>query len=152
MSRSNQPPSDKLLFEAVELRIAGLKWEIVAEKLNRAFDTIRKWPMRYPDRWQAAIERAEQRLTIDSNAESVVVLRNMLRDDDIRMRWHAANGIGCSPSAPEAYAAIACTMLPTKLRSCGRRAVGEGAPSLHQTRTSLAASMSSTRNTSSARR
>jgi hypothetical protein len=90
MSRSNQPPTDKILLEAVELRMAGLKWEIVAEKLHRAFDTVRKWPMRYPDRWQAAIEQAEQRLTIDSNAESVLVLRNMLRAEDIKMRWHAA--------------------------------------------------------------
>jgi len=46
--------------------------------------------MRYPERWEAAIERAEKRLTVDSNAESVVVLRNMLRADDIKMRWHAA--------------------------------------------------------------
>ena len=30
------------------------------------------------------------------------------------------NGTACSPSRPEPYAAIACTMLPTKLRSCGR--------------------------------
>ena len=90
MSRFNHPPSDKLLLEAVELRIGGLRWEIVAEKLKRAFNTVRKWPMRYPERWEAAIERAEQRQTVDSNAESVVVLRNMLRADDIKMRWHAA--------------------------------------------------------------
>lgn len=87
---TNRPPSDKLLLEAVELRIGGFKWEVVAEKLKRSFETIRKWPMRYPDRWEAAIERAEKRLTVDSNAESVVVLRNMLRADDIKMRWHAA--------------------------------------------------------------
>lgn len=90
MSSFNSPPSDKLLLEAVELRIGGFKWEIVAEKLKRAFHTVRKWPMRYPERWEAAIERAEKRLTVDSNAESVVVLRNMLRADDIKMRWHAA--------------------------------------------------------------
>ena len=90
MSRFNQPPSDKLLLEAVELRIGGFRWEIVAERLKRAFNTVRKWPMRYPERWEKAIERAEQRLTVDSNAESVVVLRNMLRADDIKMRWHAA--------------------------------------------------------------
>jgi hypothetical protein len=90
MSRSNQPPSDKLLLEAVELRAAGFKWETVAEKLGRAVETVRKWPMRYPDRWQSLIERAEERLTIDSNAESVVVLRNMLRDADVKMRWQAA--------------------------------------------------------------
>ena len=90
MAHTNQPPSDKLLLEAVELRIGGYKWEAVAEKMHRAFGTIRKWPMRYPERWQAASERAEQRLAVDSNAESVVVLRNMLRTDDIKMRWQAA--------------------------------------------------------------
>jgi hypothetical protein len=90
MSHFNQPPSDKLLLEAVELRIGGFKWEIIAAKLKRSVVTVRHWPMRYPERWEAAVERAEQRLTVDSNAESVVVLRNMLRDEDIKMRWHAA--------------------------------------------------------------
>lgn len=90
MPRLNKPPSDDLLQEAVEWRIGGFKWEIVAQKVKRAFNTVRQWPVRYPERWEAAIERAEKRLTVDSNAESVVVLRNMLRVDDLKMRWHAA--------------------------------------------------------------
>lgn len=90
MPRLNKPPSDNLLQEAVELRIGGYKWEVVAQKVKRAFNTVRKWPVRYPERWEAAVERAEKRLTVDSNAESVVVLRNMLRADDLKMRWQAA--------------------------------------------------------------
>jgi transposase len=90
MSHRNQPPTDALLLEAVELRIGGCRWEVVAEKVKRSINTVRRWPLRYPERWQEAIERAEQRLTVDSNAESVVVLRNMLRADDIKMRWQAA--------------------------------------------------------------
>jgi hypothetical protein len=90
MSRLNKPPSDDLLQEAVELRIGGYNWQIVAQKVKRTCDTVRKWPVKYPERWEAAIERAERRLSIDSNAESVVVLRNMLRVDDLEMRWKAA--------------------------------------------------------------
>ena len=90
MPRFNKPPSDDLLQEAVEWRIGGCKWEIVAQKVKRAFNTVRKWPVRYAERWEAAVERAERRLSLDSNAESVLVLRNMLRADDLKMRWQAA--------------------------------------------------------------
>ena len=90
MPRLNKPPSDNLLQEAVELRIGGHKWEIVAQKVKRAFNTVRKWPVRYAERWEVAVERAERRLSLDSNAESVLVLRNMLRADDLKMRWQAA--------------------------------------------------------------
>lgn len=90
MPRFNKPPSDDLLQEAVELRMGGCKWEVVAEKVKRAFNTVRKWPVRYAERWEAAVERAERRLSLDSNAESVLVLRNMLRADDLKMRWQAA--------------------------------------------------------------
>lgn len=86
----NLPPSDKLLLEAVELRIGGFKWEVVAQKLRRSVHTVRQWPVRYPDRWQAAIERAEQRLSVDSNAESVLILRNLLRAEETAIRLHAA--------------------------------------------------------------
>jgi len=90
MASRNKPPSDELLQEAAEWRMGGFKWEIVAERIKRPCSTVRKWPARYPERWEAAIERAERRLTVDSNAESVVVLRNMLRVDDLTMRWRAA--------------------------------------------------------------
>ncbi len=90
MPRFNKPPSDDLLQEAVEWRMGGFKWEVVAEKVKRAVNTVRKWPVRYAERWEAAVERAERRLSLDSNAESVLVLRNMLRADDLKMRWQAA--------------------------------------------------------------
>jgi hypothetical protein len=90
MAHPNQPPPDDLLQQAVELRMGGFKWEVVAEKVRRAASTVRRWPLRYPERWEAAVERAERRLAVDSNAESVVVLRNMLRADDLKWRWYAA--------------------------------------------------------------
>ena len=44
-----------------------------------------------------------------------------MRSDPMTIMCSAsASGIVGSPSRPEPYAAIACTMLPTKLRSCGR--------------------------------
>ena len=90
MARLNKPPSDDLLQEAVEWRMGGFKWEVVAAKVKRAVNTVRKWPVRYAERWEAAIERAERRLSVDSNAESVLVLRNLLRADDLKLRWQAA--------------------------------------------------------------
>ena len=93
MVRSRKPPSDDQLFEAVELRSGGWKWESVAQQLKRSVETVRKWPVRYADRWQAAMSRAEQRLAVDTEAEAVVALRTILRADDIKMRWHAAKTI-----------------------------------------------------------
>ncbi len=60
------------------------------------------------------------------------------------MRSQSANAIGCAPSSPAAYARIACTMLPTNVRSCARSAANPGASSQHQTTASAAASMSAT--------
>ena len=71
----------------------------------------------------------------------------IIRSEPMTIMWSASrSGIVCSPSCPAPYAAMACTMLPTKLRSCGRSALGTkpGASSQHQTMTSAARSISST--------
>ena len=63
----------------------------------------------------------------------------IIRSEPMTIMWSAS----ASPtSAP--YAAIACTMLPTKLRSCGRVGAKPGASSQHQTMTSAARSISAT--------
>jgi len=87
MKPSGKPPSEELLFEAVELRSAGFGWEAVAEKLHRAVETVRKWPLRYAERWQAAIDKSEMRHAVDTQAESIVILRSLARaspDDKVR--------------------------------------------------------------------
>ena len=83
---ANKPPSDDLLARAAELRAGGLSWEAVAAKIGRAADTVRRWPTQYPDRWQAVLHAAERRLVSEAGAESVLVLRQLLRSDD-GWRW-----------------------------------------------------------------
>jgi hypothetical protein len=85
-----KPPSDELLARAAELRAAGSTWDAVAAKLNRAADTVRRWPILYPDRWQSALRAAERRLVSEAGAESVLVLRTLLRSDDEKVRRDAA--------------------------------------------------------------
>lgn len=90
---ANKPPSDELLNRAAELRAGGAKWEAVAAALNRSAETVRKWPREYADRWKPALRDAERRLVCEAAAESVLVLRNLLRSDDEKVRRDAANSL-----------------------------------------------------------
>jgi hypothetical protein len=92
MSR-NKSPSDELLNQAAELRAGGAKWETVAAQLHRSADTVRKWPREYAGRWKAALHEAERRLVFDAAAESVLVLRTLLRSDDEKVRRDAARSL-----------------------------------------------------------
>ena len=91
---SGKPPSEELLFEAVELRSAGLCWEAVAERLHRAVRTVRRWPLRYPERWQVAIDKAEMRHVVNTEAETIVILRSLARaSPDDRVRAQCAKAL-----------------------------------------------------------
>ncbi len=83
-------PSDAVLARAAELRAGGSNWEAVAAKLNRSAETVRKWPALHPERWQAALHQAERRLVAEASAESVLILRQLLRSDDEKVRRDAA--------------------------------------------------------------
>jgi hypothetical protein len=85
-----KPPSDELLTHAAELRAAGLSWEAVAAKVGRSAETVRKWPTAYPDRWQSLLHAAERRLVCEAGAESVLILRQLLRSADEKIRRDAA--------------------------------------------------------------
>lgn len=87
---ANKPPADSALARAAELRAAGSSWEAVAAALNRSADTVRRWPSLYPARWRAALRDAERRLVSEAGAESVLVLRQLLRSDDEKVRRDAA--------------------------------------------------------------
>lgn len=93
MGASNHPPSDALLADAAELRAGGATWEVVAARLGRAADTVRHWPRAYPDRWRDALFRAERRLAREAGAESVLILRALLRSDDEKVRRIAAQSL-----------------------------------------------------------
>jgi hypothetical protein len=87
---ANKPPPDSLLARAAELRAAGSNWEAVATQLNRSAETVRKWPALHPERWAAATRDAERRLAAEAGSESVLVLRQLLRSKDEKVRRDAA--------------------------------------------------------------
>ncbi len=90
---ANKPPSDALLNRAAELRAGGATWDSVAKSLNRAADTVRRWPRDYPDRWKIALHEAERQLVCETAAESVLVLRKLLRSEDEKVRRDAARAL-----------------------------------------------------------
>ena len=88
-----KPPPDSLLVRAAEARAEGNCWKVVAETVKRSEETVRKWPVRYPDRWDAALRVAARRTIDDAAAEGTFVLRNLVRvgeDDEVRRKaaWH----------------------------------------------------------------
>jgi hypothetical protein len=87
---ANTPPPDDLLELTAELRAGGLSWEAVAAKVGRSAETVRKWPATYPDRWKAHLHAAERRLAREAAAESMLILRQLLRADDEKVRRDAA--------------------------------------------------------------
>ena len=93
MSTRQKPPSDAQLVQAAELRIGNHTWEAVGKKLNRAAETVRRWPTLYAERWRTALHHAERRFAVDCQSEAVVALRFLLRDKDSKIVWHAAKAL-----------------------------------------------------------
>ncbi len=91
--RHNKPPSEAVLTRAVELRAAGNSWEVVAKAVNRSAETVRKWPTMYPERWPKTLRDAERRLAAEAGGESLLILRQLLRSEDDKIRWHAAKAL-----------------------------------------------------------
>ena len=90
---SNRPPSDRLFDRVAGLRAGGSTWEAVAAAVGRPASTLMKWPTRYPDRWRAALFRAERVVAREAGAEAVLVLRTLLRSDRETVRRAAAAGL-----------------------------------------------------------
>lgn len=86
-------PSDAAIARAAHLRAAGSSWEAVAARLDHPAERLERWPDKYPDRWYPALVRAEQRLVIDSTAEGMLTLRQLLRCDDNKVRRDCATTI-----------------------------------------------------------
>jgi hypothetical protein len=87
---SHTPPDDAVLARAAELRASGLSWDTVAARLLCPADAAREWPALYPTAWQAALLAAERRLVAEASAESVLILWQLLRSDDEKVRRDAA--------------------------------------------------------------
>lgn len=87
---SHTPPEDVVLARAADLRAAGLSWDTVAARLLRPADEVRAWPTLYATEWRTALHAAERRLVGEASAESVLILRQLLRSQDEKVRRDAA--------------------------------------------------------------
>jgi hypothetical protein len=83
-------PFDAVLARAALLRAAGCSWESVAAQLGRPVEALLKWPDKYPDRWAAALAEAERRVATEASSEAVLILRQLLRAKDEKVRRDAA--------------------------------------------------------------
>ncbi len=79
-----------LIGVAAELRAAGKSWEAVAAQVGRSARTVRGWVRAHPAEWRRAYRDAEAQLVVEAAAESVLVLRNLLRAEDDKVRRDAA--------------------------------------------------------------
>src|SRR5262245_61386261 len=80
----------RLLARAAELRAGGNSWEQVAATLGRSAATCRRWPQKYPDIWRRAYVSAARDRIAEGGAEGLLVLREMLRSKDEKIRQTAA--------------------------------------------------------------
>ena len=88
--RPRKPPPEKVLLRAVEARAQGKSWEATARLVQRAPETVRRWPHRYAPEWADALRAAERRVMDESADEAVSVLRTLLRSKDDALRHLAA--------------------------------------------------------------
>ena len=90
MSNPRKPPSEKTLLRAVEARAAGHSWEAVAKLVHRATSTVRRWSLRYPQEWDAALQAAQQQAVVQAGNEAVGILRRLMSSKDERISHQAA--------------------------------------------------------------
>lgn len=85
-----RPPPAALIARAAELRAAGSSWEAVAREVGRAAETVRRWPVVFPDLWRPAFLDARKAVVDEVTAESVLTLRKQLRSKDEKTGRDAA--------------------------------------------------------------
>jgi hypothetical protein len=81
-------PSDAVLTRASLLRAAGCSWESIAAQLGRPLERVLKWPD--DDRWPDLLAEAEKRVATEASSEAVLILRQLLRAKDEKVRRDAA--------------------------------------------------------------
>jgi len=88
-----QAPPKRLIRQvhrAAELRVSGLSWAQVAQKMRRKIRTIQNWPSLYPEYWKQVVEAARKALADESADEAVSVLRTHLRGTEEKVSQVAA--------------------------------------------------------------
>ena len=70
---------EALIALAAEKRVAGEKWQAVAEAVNRSVRTVQNWPKGHPEVWKKHFAKAEAHLMKDASSEEMHVLRKLMR-------------------------------------------------------------------------
>jgi transposase len=78
---------------AAELRASGSSWAQVAKRLRCRPATCRRWAQRYPDEWRRAYAAAVAERDAETEAESIFKLRELLRDENVKMQREAARDL-----------------------------------------------------------
>ncbi|MSR53759.1 MAG: hypothetical protein EXS09_10785 [Gemmataceae bacterium] len=88
----NTPPKrlQRPVERAAELRVSGLSWPQVAQKMCRNVKTIQEWQRYYPEHWKQLVETARQAQADEGADEAVSVLRNQLRGEEYKVTQVAA--------------------------------------------------------------
>ncbi len=88
-----EPALENLVTLAAEKRVAGEKWQAVADAVRRSLGTVQKWPKQYPDLWKQHYAKAEAALLKDASSEAMLTLRQLLRAESEPVRQAAAQKI-----------------------------------------------------------
>jgi hypothetical protein len=75
------------------LRMQNNSWATCAKQLRRSVATLEKMPEEYPEQWQEYKQAALKELQEMCLAEAVSVLREQLRDGDIKERRAGAKNL-----------------------------------------------------------
>ena len=70
---------EALIALAAEKRVAGEKWQAVAEAVNRSVRTVQNWQKSHPEVWKKHFAKAEAHLMKDASSEAMHVLRKLMR-------------------------------------------------------------------------
>ncbi len=90
MACTTQPPSEVRMKLAVHMRRGGSTWKAVAERLGCSEETVRKWPLRYRERWQEEVRKNAVQAVRSGEVGAVTALQAVLRDDREAVRLTAA--------------------------------------------------------------
>ena len=83
-------PLEDLVALAAEKRVAGEKWQAVADAVKRSERTVRGWPKGHPELWKKHYAKAESLLVKDAASEALHTLRKLLRSESETVQQHAA--------------------------------------------------------------
>jgi hypothetical protein len=82
---------NSLIPIAAELRANGESWEAIGKAVNRHPDTVRHWPIRFPNFWHQHFRAAENRNIASVSTEAQAVLIQVMREGSNREKIAAAS-------------------------------------------------------------